>query len=117
MDSLTALKRGWNDALTGLPFDNAMSFGPHTDTYETGRLLIAGLRAEARNGEQPASAWTDQRPAEFCLAMQLYRQNIAVVTMEQRLEQDLMHRGPVQEIGEVLYLPARKRRRAARLRW
>lgn len=119
MDAITALKRGWNDALEGRPFDNAMSFGPQMqmDLYEMGRLMIASLRAKVGNGEQPTSAWTERRPVEFEQAMRLYHQNIATVTMEQRLEQDLMHRGPVDEARERLYVPARKRRRAARLRW
>lgn len=112
-----ALKRGWNDAVMGLPYDNAMSLGPHTMAYEMGRQLVAELWAAAGNGDEPPSAWTDHVPEAFHRAMRLYRETPSEMNVAQRLEQEFMHRGAVQETGEVLYLPARKRRRAVRLRW
>lgn len=113
-----ALKRGWNDAVADMPFDNAMSLGPHTMAYEMGRQLVAELRAAARNGELSIRRWADSKPEGFDLALRLYARTPPELSVAQQIEQQMLHRAPMEDRAEPSVIAAaRKRRRAARLRW
>jgi hypothetical protein len=89
------VQKGWNDAVANRPFAVEAEHYQHAVSYEYGRLLVAEMRADARNGGKPIRAWMGKPghiPDQVFQAMNWFPEALPELTEAQEWEQENMHR-------------------------
>jgi hypothetical protein len=93
--NMRLVQEGWNDAVAGRPFAAKPDHYQDAVSYEYGRLLVAEMRADVRNGGEPLEDWqgpANVLPRQVFQAMRWFRHAVPELSTAQIMEQETIHR-------------------------